>query len=67
MKEKNPYRWLTLLHWLWYIRQPGHHCHRMFWAWGTIDGPVYWIYYLGIFSLVWNEIEGWSWGGWNFD
>lgn len=41
--------------------------HGWFWAVEYIPGPVYYIYYCGLFAIVWNEIEGWSWGGWNID
>lgn len=40
---------------------------RPFWAWEVVDGPVYWIYYRGFWSWVWNEFEGWSFGGLNVD
>lgn len=38
-----------------------------FWALEVIDGPVYWIYYIGLFSVVWSEMDGWHWGGFNVD
>lgn len=63
----NPYKPWTIHFWLWFVRQPSNKSHRLFWAVEGIDGPVFWIYYCGLFSVVWNEITGWEWGGWNFD
>ena len=54
-----PLRYVLTHPWV-LIRQPGHHCHRLFWGVGYENGGFYRIVWVGFWTLHWQEFEGWT-------